>query len=424
MLFLVKFFYEYDIKNIAFLTGAAASGKSRALRNEAIAEKLNLNSYSVIYDSPITDFTIFAKDLAEPLLNKGIKICYIQVYNDPVTTFKNMLHRGVNEGRFLPPLYFLYGLLAQKDRVRDIASEFKGKEDFTYFGIDNSGNIAKEKLCDLKEAEKIFDYNITLSQINKMLAYGEDYRKYLQKERERIESTGQTGGTRQDVHGGDRLLSVARTTRNNEDTITDVLRRLLHVKVALQLQLRESLLYNAGTMENPMVGVGREGDGGNGYGSSVGLIEENIDPKAIKDELIRNVSVGIKDSDLVERAKFIFIGEELATNQIQKEMDMIRNPEKYLPPHYKAMLETNIDDESKFQQGEFVNSERVFTLKKWDYVMGSTNISGPGQVAEMFQHLESFGVENTFALLFPRGKMANQRQLYNISVAENVLFLS
>lgn len=86
-------------------------------------------------------------------------------------------------------------------------------------------------------------------------------------------------------------------------------------------------------------------------------------------------------------------------------MDMIRNPEKYLSPHYKAMLGTNINDESKlFQQGEFANSERVFTLKKWDYVMGSTNISGPGQVAEMFQHLESFGVENTFAVFIPKGE--------------------
>jgi hypothetical protein len=185
MLFLVKFFYEYDIKNIAFLTGAAASGKSRALRNEAIAEKLNLNSYSVIYDSPITDFTIFAKDLAEPLLNKGIKICYIQVYNDPVTTFKNMLHRGVNEGRFLPCLYFLNGMLAQKDRVTAIASEFDSRDGFTYIGINNSENIAKEELCDFKEAEKTFDYNITLSQINKMYEYGEDYRKHLHQERER-----------------------------------------------------------------------------------------------------------------------------------------------------------------------------------------------------------------------------------------------
>ena len=218
--------------------------------------------------------------------------------------------------------------------------------------------------------------------------------------RERIESSGQTGGTRQDVHGGVRLLSVAHTTRNNEDTITDVLRGLLHVKVALQLQLRQSLFYNAGTVEESIFGVEQEGI----RGAWNGLNGENIDPKAIKDELIRNVSAGIKDSDLVERAKFIFIGEELATNQIQKEMDMIRNPEKYLPPHYKAMLETNIDDESKFQQGEFVNSERVFTLKKWDYVMGSTNISGPGQVAEMFQHLESFGVENTFAVFIPKGE--------------------
>lgn len=172
MLFLVKFFYEYDIKNIAFLTGAAASGKSRALRNEAIAEKLNLNSYSVIYDSPITDFTIFAKERAEPLLNKGIKICYIQVYNDPVTTFKNMLHRGVNEGRFLPCLYFLNGMLVQKDRPKTIEKRFKDVKEFTYIGIDNSGNNVKETLCDLKDAEKAFDYNITLSQINKMYEYG------------------------------------------------------------------------------------------------------------------------------------------------------------------------------------------------------------------------------------------------------------
>lgn len=36
--------------------------------------------------------------------------------------------------------------------------------------------------------------------------------------------------------------------------------------------------------------------------------------------------------------------------------------------------------------------------------MGNTNISGPGQVAEMFQHLESFGVEKTFAGFIPKGE--------------------
>ena len=34
------------------------------------------------------------------------------------------------------------------------------------------------------DAEKAFDYNITLSQINKMYEYGEDYRKHLHQERE------------------------------------------------------------------------------------------------------------------------------------------------------------------------------------------------------------------------------------------------
>lgn len=390
-----KVFYEYDVKNIAFITGAPASGKSSALRNEAIASKLNLDSYAVIYDSPITSFSIFAKNIANPLLEKGIKISYIQVYNDPVTIFENMLKRGVKEGRFLPPLYFLNGLLAQKDRVRDIASEFKGKEHFTYFGIDNSGNIAKEKLCDLKEAEKIFDYNITLSQINKMLAYGEDFRKHLQKERERIESRGQTGGTRQDVHGGDRILSVASTTRDNENTIADVIRGLLHIKMAILVQLRQSLLYDAGTMENPMVGVGREGDGASRDISSI--TEEVIDIDAIKEKLIQNAKQGIIDSDIIEKAEYIQLGERLAKHYIT-------SPEKYLPPHYKAMLETNIDDENKFQEGEFAKSERVFTLKKWDYVMGSTNISGPDKVAEMFRHLESFGVENSFAVFIPKGE--------------------
>ena len=303
-----KVFYEYDIKNIAFITGAPASGKSSALRNEAIASKLNLDSYAVIYDSPITSFSKFAKNTANPLLEKGIKISYIQVYNDPVTIFENMLKRGVNEGRFLPCLYFLNGILAQKDRVTAIASEFDSRDGFTYIGINNSENIAKEELCDLKEAEKTFDYNITLSQINKMLAYGEGYRKYLQEERKRIESSGQIGGARQDVHGGGGMEGFIATTRNNEDTITAILRGLLHVKVALQLQLRQSLLYDAGTMEESMVGVGREGDGEVG---NVSVINgENIDPKAIKDELIRCVSTGESNPDLAERAKFVFLGEK------------------------------------------------------------------------------------------------------------------
>lgn len=385
----------YGIRSILFLSGAPASGKSSALRNVNVAAQIGIDGYDVVYDSPISSFSNFAKNIANPLLEKGVKISYIQVYNDPVTTFKNMLHRGVKEGRFLPCLYFLNGLLAQKDRVTAIAKRFNGTENFAYLGINNSGNIVKEELYNLKEAEKTFDYNITLSQINKMLDYG---REYLRQERERIESTGQTGGTRQDVRGN-RMEDITSTTRNNEDTITDVLRGLFHVKVALRLQLRNSLLYNAGTMEESMVGMGREGDGGNGYGSSVGLIEENIDSKAIKDELIRCVSTGESNPDLAERAKLVFLGEELAMNEADRRM----NPEKYLSPHYAGMLAQNIGDESKFGEGEFATSERVFTLRGGEYVMGSASITGPDKVAEMFRHLESYGVENTFAVYIPKG---------------------
>lgn len=57
-----------------------------------------------------------------------------------------------------------------------------------------------------------------------------------------------------------------------------------------------------------MVGVGREGDGEVGYGSVIN--GENIDPKAIKDELIRCASTGESNPDLAERAEFVFLGEK------------------------------------------------------------------------------------------------------------------
>ena len=394
-----KVFYEHNIKNIAFITGAPASGKSSALRKEAIASKLNLDSYAVVYDSPITNFSIFTRDLAEPLLNKGIKVCYIQVYNDPVTTFENMLKRGVKEGRFLPPLYFLNGLLAQKNRPNAVAKWFGNMKGFTYMGIDNSGNVTKERLLDEKEAEKAFDYDITLSQITKMYEYG---RKYLEQERERVERTREIRRNRQNVLGGVGMGGVITTTRNNENTITSILRGLLHIKMAIRLQLRNSLLYDARAMEESMAGVVQKGSGTSRDRSSI--MEEVIDVEAIKEKLIQNAKQGIIDSDIIEKAEYIRLGEKLAKNYIT-------NPEKYLPPHYKTMLETNIDDENKFQQGEFAKSERVFTLKKWDYVMGSTNISGPDKVAEMFQHLESFGVENTFAVFIPKGENGESKAI-------------
>lgn len=90
--------------------------------------------------------------------------------------------------------------------------------------------------------------------------------------------------------------------------------------------------------------------------------------KEIEADIVKLKQTNNKSEQEQENLRLVYLAEQIADHHLA-------NPEKYLPPHYKAMLETNIDDESKFQQGEFVNSERVFTLKKWDYVMGSTNIS-------------------------------------------------
>ena len=153
-----------------------------------------------------------------------------------------------------------------------------------------------------------------------------------------------------------------------------------------------------------MAGFGREGVDRPWYGSA--LTDEVVNPKAIKDELIRCASTGEANPDFAERAKFVFLGEELARRQISKEADRRMNPEKYLSPRYAGMLARNVGDESKFGEGEFATSERVFTLRGGEYVMGSASISGPDKVAEMFRHLESYGVENTFAVYIPKGSDA------------------
>lgn len=388
----------YGIRSILFLAGAPASGKSSALRNGNVAAQVGIDGYDVVYDSPITNFRKFADDMVRPLLEKGVEVKYVQIYNDPVTTFRNMMDRGVSDGRFLPCLYFLNGMLVQNDRPKDVAAEFGGLSGFTYMGIDNTGNVTKERLLDAREAERAFDYDITLSQITKMHEYG---REYLEKESERIKSAGQTGGARQDVRGGAGLFNSAPATRDNEDTIADVVRGLLHVEMALRVQLGESLLHNAGALENPMAGLGREGV--ERTWDEYAVTDEVVNPKAIKDELIRCASTGESNPDLAERAKFVFLGEELARRQILKEADRRMNPEKYLSPHYAGMLARNIGDESKFGEGEFATSERVFTLRGGEYVMGSASITGPDKVAEMFRHLESYGVENTFAVYIPKG---------------------
>lgn len=371
-------------KNIVFVTGAPASGKSRALKKKEIAEMIKFDSYAVVYDSQMRDFDYFSGKFTNPLLNDGFEIGYIQVYNAPYTTFQNMLKRGIDDGRFLPCHTFLSGLVAQRDRAEVILKKYKDTKNFTYYGVDNSNNETKKEIVSLKEAITLFDYNITINLIDKFLTYG---RELLRQERERAERTRSIRGTRQNVSRGNRVSGDNADGRNNEDTIANVLRGLLYVKVALHVQYRKGFLHDAGTLENPMDRVGTQG---NEKGWDFPILKE------IEADIVKLKQTNNRSEQEQEKLRLVYLAEQIADHHLA-------NPEKYLPPHYKDMLRTSLDEGKELREGEFIKSERIFSLKGRDFVMGSEKITGPDKVAEMFRNLEEYGVENTFAVYIPNG---------------------
>lgn len=379
-------------KNIVFVTGAPASGKSMALGTEEIAEMIKLDSYAVVYDSQMRDFDYFSGKFANPLLNDGFEIGYIQVYNDPYTTFQNMLKRGIDDGRFLPCHTFLSGLFAQRDRAEDIEIRYKDTKNFTYYGVDNSNNETKKEIVSLKEAITLFDYNITINLIDKFLTYG---RELLRQESERTERTRSIRGTRQNVSRRSWVSGDNADGRNNEATIANVLRGLLYVKVALHVQYRKGFLHDAGTLENPMDRVGTQGN------------EKTWDfpiLKEIEADIVKLKHKKDKSEQEHEILELVYLAEQIADHHLA-------NPEKYLPPHYKDMLRTSLDEGKELREGEFIKSERIFSLKGRDFVMGSEKITGPDKVAEMFRNLEEYGVENTFAVYIPNGTDGQEKAI-------------
>jgi len=137
--------------NILFLTGNPAAGKGHALKDESISAELNLNGHSIIYDSPMGDFKWGSKQIKE-LIDKNFKVDYVQIYNDFQTSYKNMIDRGLKEGRFVEFEIFLKSFKRQENRTFDILDILK--EDikdnrFNYKGINCSDNIIKDKILDL-----------------------------------------------------------------------------------------------------------------------------------------------------------------------------------------------------------------------------------------------------------------------------------
>lgn len=160
--------------NILFLTGNPAAGKGHALKDESISAELDLNGHSIIYDSPMADFKWGSKQIKE-LIDKNFKVDYVQIYNDFQTSYKNMIDRGLKEGRFVDFNYFKDAFEFQKNRTFDIINGFKQEMkvgQFRYKGIDCSENIIRDQTLNLRNANGEFIYKIKYEDLNKCYDYG------------------------------------------------------------------------------------------------------------------------------------------------------------------------------------------------------------------------------------------------------------
>jgi len=264
--------------NILFLTGNPAAGKGHALKDESISAELNLNGHSIIYDSPMGDFKWGSKQIKE-LIDKNFKVDYVQIYNDFQTSYKNMIDRGLKEGRFVEFEIFLKSFKRQENRTFDILDILK--EDikdnrFNYKGINCSDNIIKDKILDLRTANGEFVYKIDYEELNKCYEYGKQKLQGLERESLRPETARDS--TSRDITKNKLTAQV----RN----ISTFVHAWLYDK-----QLREP----SGTIEESMVRNGEE------------RVQEN-----------RNESLGLSVKE--SKAK-----EYLITSDILKKIDSIAN---------------------------------------------------------------------------------------------------
>ena len=231
--------------NILFLTGNPAAGKGHALKDESISAELDLNGHSIIYDSPMADFKWGSKQIKE-LIDKNFKVDYVQIYNDFQTSYKNMIDRGLKEGRFVDFNYFKDAFEFQKNRTFDIINGFKQEMkvgQFRYKGIDCSENIIRDQTLNLRNANGEFIYKIKYEDLNKCYDYGRQRLQGLERgsELRRHIATGGSDDAR----------------RIGTDKITAQLR---DISVYVLAWLHDKQLQNvAGTIEKPVERIGGQG---------------------------------------------------------------------------------------------------------------------------------------------------------------------
>jgi len=231
-------------KSILFLTGSPASGKGHALKDEKISADINLNGHSIIYDNPMSDFG-WGSNCIRDLLNKEFKVDYVQVYNDFHTSYKNMIDRGLKEGRFVDCDFFIKSFERQTNRPFDILDMFYKElngDKFKYKGIDCSENIIKEQIYDLRTSNGMFVYKIDCDELNKCYDYGTQILQGLER-RDRNER-----------------LDKARDPAFRDIAKDKLAAQLRGLSMVMQEWLHDKQLQNvAGTIEKPVERIGRQG---------------------------------------------------------------------------------------------------------------------------------------------------------------------
>lgn len=183
-------------KPVVLLTGNPAAGKGTAIKLGHLNEVSNAD---LVFDAPQNKFTSVEKRVKEAA-NAGHRVFIIQIYNDPITSWKNSLKRGIGKdnpktgkregGRFLPLEYFVRVYESAQGKVEKIENilkqNYKDKLETKY--IDNTGNNPIVVSADEALA---WDYSISDDQLKEIEGITDEYRG-------RIEESARLRGDKKD----------------------------------------------------------------------------------------------------------------------------------------------------------------------------------------------------------------------------------
>lgn len=208
-------------KPVVLLTGNPAAGKGTAKETGLLDWVVEAN---LVFDAPQNKFTSVEKRVKEAV-NAGHSVRIIQIYNDPITSWRNSLKRGIGKdnpktgmregGRFLPMEYFVGVYESAQGKVEKIETilkqKYQNKLETKY--IDSTGN---NPIVVSPDEAKAWDYSISDNQLKEIERITDEYRG-------RIEESARLRGDKKDplaVIGRGISQSLAISLRGSAERIS------------------------------------------------------------------------------------------------------------------------------------------------------------------------------------------------------------